>query len=572
MSQLQPLIKKLMAHRLAIIIAIMVGVISIAPQLAAVRDQNYKGIQMFGTDAEYDYVAKMNQAQYDDYSKGIFPTEPGKNYYLAPELTERSMGFLARIFHLRVIEVNIIFKFMGSVILFFILYGWLLEMFSIKSVAVVAPLFVILGINLLDPHEIVRLLSLKTHIDSFLPYTRPVSPQISSIFLFCGLWGIYHFIHAGGRLRSALLLGIVSGLSLYVYIYTWTLLVVVTGLCLAYFGVRKEFIKVKYFLVVIGVNFLLASSFFLNLLKARGDLDYINTSARIGLIHSHAPIFGASLILGVLIIIFLWPSYRPGTKYMFLCMFGAVALLLNQQIITGLKLQPGHYHWYTTKPLLAIILVFLVLYWSEKFILNRSVRLAIPILLGGVFFINAAILQAHSYSANYSNFQSNQQYSGLLNFIGQNYPQRATVWAEPKLSTLILAYTHHRSPNNAHAQYYLDSQAHLKDILILEYRLKGILGKDIRAMLDTDREYITSKLHGIYYRDLPGNQQISDTELEDLSLQYSKSLALPLIEIFNKLNIDLVVEGASQNSVLGKDLYLSKTLIDGFYVYQLDNN
>ena len=52
---------------------------------------------MFGTDAEYDYVAKVNKAYHDDYSKGPFPPDPGKEYYLAPKLGERIMAFAGRI-------------------------------------------------------------------------------------------------------------------------------------------------------------------------------------------------------------------------------------------------------------------------------------------------------------------------------------------------------------------------------------------------------------------------------------------------------------------------------------------
>ena len=116
-------IKKIIkSHIGAILMALVVGAISIAPQLYVLRDPNYKGVQMFGADAEYDYVAKINKAYYDNYSRGPFPPDPGKDYYLAPELGERTMAFFGKMTHLTAIGINIAAKFIFPFILFLILY------------------------------------------------------------------------------------------------------------------------------------------------------------------------------------------------------------------------------------------------------------------------------------------------------------------------------------------------------------------------------------------------------------------------------------------------------------------
>src|SRR3989344_1011645 len=136
------------SHKIAIILAVIVGLVSVAPQIYVLKDQNYRGIQMFGTDAEYMYVGEINRALYEDYSKGPFPVDPGKNYYLAPKLGQRIMAFFAKIFSTRAIEINVALKFAGPILLFLILYGWLLEIFSLRLVALIAPLFVIKNNNM----------------------------------------------------------------------------------------------------------------------------------------------------------------------------------------------------------------------------------------------------------------------------------------------------------------------------------------------------------------------------------------------------------------------------------------
>ena len=69
------IIEIIKSHKVAVILAILVGLVSVAPQLYVLKDHNYRGIQMFGTDAEYFYVGEVNGALYEDYSKGLFPTE-----------------------------------------------------------------------------------------------------------------------------------------------------------------------------------------------------------------------------------------------------------------------------------------------------------------------------------------------------------------------------------------------------------------------------------------------------------------------------------------------------------------
>src|SRR5258708_6021732 len=208
-------------HCVAIFLAVIVGLISVAPQLYVLKDARYQGIQMFGTDAEPFYLAEMNQARYEDYSQGIFPPDPGKNYYLAPKLGARLIAGLSSIFRTRVIEINVWLKFFGPVLLLLILYGWLYEMFSSRLIALVGGLFVMLGINLLTLVDLVHLGLLKTSAGDFLPYTRPLSPLISSMLLFLGLWGIYRLVARKAGFNTALLIGVLAGISLYEYFYTW---------------------------------------------------------------------------------------------------------------------------------------------------------------------------------------------------------------------------------------------------------------------------------------------------------------------------------------------------------------
>src|SRR3989344_4499836 len=509
------------SHKIAIILAVIVGLVSVAPQIYVLKDQNYRGIQMFGTDAEYMYVGEINRALYEDYSKGPFPVDPGKNYYLAPKLGQRIMAFFAKIFSTRAIEINVALKFAGPILLFLILYGWLLEIFSL------------------------------------------------------GLWGIYRLAYNKMSFKAAGVIGVLIGLSLYEYIYTWTFIVVVLGLYLLCLLVKKEWEKFKYFFVVFAFNGLVALPFFVNLLRGRSDEDYIYTTSRLGLIHTHAPILGAWVVLGFLFIIFLWPTAYQNTKYFFIILFGALAVVLNQQLVTGFQIQPGHYHWFTTKPLIAIILTFLGLYWIEKIVPNKKWRIVVVIFLVSIFSLNAIIIQARSYSANYTTYKENQRYAPLLTFIDESYTTKKNIWANPdleisypELSYLILAYTHHNAPMVL--ENYSNSKVHIRDMLFLDYRLHGINDKNIINAMYQDRNNITSALFGIYYRDMPGNYELSDVELQKLGLEYNEFYKIQLDKVFKSFKIDLIIaDNGTDSNYFNKLPFLSKVYAqDGLFLYQ----
>lgn len=408
---------------------------------------------------------------------------------------------------------------------------------------------------------------LRTNVDSFLPYTRPISPQLSSIMLFLGLWMIYRVVNLKTNFKFVVGLGILSGLSLYLYIYTWTFLSAVLGLYLIYFLAQKNREKIKLFFTALLVNGIIALPFLFNLLKARSDPDYVYSTGRLGLVHSHMPIVGTWIIMGFLALIFLWPARHKSVKSFLLFLFTALAIVLNQQIVTGFKLQPGHFHWFYTKPFIAIIITLIIVHWLETMVSKKWV-IAVGMLLGSIFFFNGGIIQAHSYIVNYPTFQDNQRYAPVLAFLDRAYSDEKNIWAHTDLSALIVASTHHQAYLPDEYSYSYD---YVRDNLFLEYRLKGISDKNIMTVMMRDKGSITSRLFGLSYRDRPGNHERTDADLARDVMDYKIFYATPLDQILKKLNIDLMVTDAGDDIVrLEKLPFLSKIFITGrISVYQL---
>ena len=171
-----------------------------------------------------------------------------------------------------------------------------------------------LGYNLLDGFVPVKdLLTLSVNSNSFLPYTRPPHPIISSFFIFGGLYLIYLLsekINDGLDVswKYVLALGFVSGVSIYSYIYAWSFLVVFLGLYGVYFLFKKDFEAFWVFVKVAIINLLITIPYWMNVLEARAHPFYTESSLRVGLINTHAPIFSVWLLLVILVIFFLWPK------------------------------------------------------------------------------------------------------------------------------------------------------------------------------------------------------------------------------------------------------------------------
>lgn len=563
-------VRILKGHWMAVVLAIVLGFICVSPQLIARNDSLYRGIQMFGTDAEYDYVANINQARYDDYSQSFIPPDQGKDYYLAPMLGERAMMLLGKISGLGSIGINVTAKFIFPAVLFLVLYAFFLEMLSLRSVALVAPLFIVLGSSLVDLKGAIDFLSLSTSVDTFLPYTRPVNPQMSSIFMFICLWLIYRLLTKKNKAWLAIIIGSIAGLSLYVYVYTWSFIIVFFGICGIGLMAKRDWERFGFIIVALITNILIVAPFFANIVRARLDGDYLDTVARIGLVPSHEITIGLLIVMGFLALIFLWPRTESTRARSYLAyILISLVLVLNQQLITGVKLQPGHFHWYIAKPFFILIIAFLAIYWARRIFKHRG-EVIVSICLVFLIIISGGLVQINSYHANYDEFLSDQRYAPVLAFLNSYSSERNTIWAETDLSTLILAYTHHKAPNNLHSQYYNHSQKYLQDILFLDNRLSNDVARRVDDFSESGWPYIASRLYGIESAKIYDSESSIISELSRLAVSYDAFQEIPLSSGLKELDVDTIIVEKGQGRV---DFNSMPSLMkigdfEGFSIYQ----
>src|SRR4051812_45114212 len=92
-------------HWLAIIFAISVGVLCVAPYFYFAHTVEYRGIAMLGQDAEEHYLARIQEAYDGNPTMGNVFLPYKKTPYLTPGLGEDIVAGLGRILHLTAAEV-----------------------------------------------------------------------------------------------------------------------------------------------------------------------------------------------------------------------------------------------------------------------------------------------------------------------------------------------------------------------------------------------------------------------------------------------------------------------------------
>lgn len=575
------MINKFKQHSVVLLLALGVGVVSVAPQLFFIMfSSEYKGIHMFGADAEHHFVARINEVYEGHYSLGNVFLPDKDTPYLMPGLGENIVAALGRLLHIQAADMNVLSKFIFPPLIYILIYFLILNIFSSKRIAILAALLAMFGTDLMSGRAyIMELVSFSSSTHDFLAHTRPIHPQISALFLFGGLYTFFRALKAKLKidLKWVLLSGLIFGLSLYAYIYTWSFFVVFAGLYFPYFLFTKNWNKVKAVFSIIAIHGAISIPYWINFLRARVHPFYDDTAMRFGTLNSHEPIFGMWVAILVVVTLFFWPKKYEAAEKFFLLAVLSLWIVLNQQVITGTLLQQAHYHWNITKPFaVASIAAMLFIFLLDRFIASKHIKSLIVLAAVFMLFSHAALAQISSYKYNYPRTVERQKYADLVSYLSAAYPETRVIWTNDMAADpFIASYTAHDSINNNSAIYYLISQDYFIKKLFLQYRMRSVAPKDIGDTLREEKGFVSQYIFGMYYRERFGDRAfLPDAFLERLEREYKIFYASSYEKIFNDLEIDLVVwDLKAEPELMYEDILLLKKVMkinDDFLIYEVD--
>jgi hypothetical protein len=561
-------------HRLALLSAFALGILVIAPQLVFMHSPVYRGVEMIGSDAEEYYVARTKEV-YDGYPAlgGVFLSQ--KNLpYLVPGLGENIVARLGQLFAQSAVDVNVSAKFFSPLLIALLVYALIYTLSASVPGALLAGALVVAGDAVLGgPAVLVRVLTGHAPITSFLLSSRPINPEVSALFLFGALLIFVHIFYKNRKFTwlSRTALGLLAGGALYISPFVSSFLFVVYGLSLLWFAFRQDYACVKALAVSIAVGLAAVVPFLLNLIQLRQSLFYVETSLRQGLIHTHMPIVGFWLI-ALVVSLFIWPRRFSGARPFFAIAVVALIILLNQQIFTGIAIQPAHYHWYLTKPFAGMVLALFAVFLIEWLFKSKLLRVTAYSSCFLILLVSAALVQRDSYNEHYAATLDAQAYAPVFSFL-ETLPAGQSVWANQTLSLYIPMYTKQDAPNHDFAQYDLASQDFLERRLLLEYALRNVAFTDaLRAMQD-EREDIAYRLFGVHWRDQYGSYSaIPDSLLERYAHDYTTAARQNIPDQLRSLGVSVMVWDTESDPAWNVGRALGTTPIfrtARFEVYQL---
>lgn len=544
------MIKVLLNHKWAVILAVLIGLIITLPQIyfRIAHQDIYQGINLSGPDLE-TYSMRVQEVRDGYFSIASPAWLEGKDLpYLLTPLSEIISSLLGSIFGLDITNTAILARFVFPFFIFLFIYILIYQWIKKKSIALTAAATVSLSTNLVSFKELWNLFftDQKT-LQFFLPMARFIIPQVP-IFFFFGFLVLFWFFLKRNNWFYGIISGIILGLSFYVYPYTWTFLFAFLGCLILVFIFTKQWIKIKNILLIFVIALLVTIPFFWNLWQAMNHPFYADASLRYGMVKGHTPQVG--LIVSITLIIFLLFFTRKQKEKYYFCLALVLTplIVLNQQVITGIVLAPAHYHWYFHKPLAIIFLIIILFEQLDKRIKKPNFKkiccFSLVAIIFAVNFYNAWIVQSYSYKLKEPiTIEFNQRYGSVLDWFNNNAKKDEVVVAVDPVSYLIPVYT---SLNSAIAdEGRLSLMANDEQIFernFLEMCFNGLTAENAEEFFFSNRRMISGMFYAQYYRrNFGGYEKIPDERLYFLIEQYKIFLSVPLEEILRKYQVNYLV-------------------------------
>ncbi|MFA6898029.1 MAG: hypothetical protein WC250_01325, partial [Candidatus Paceibacterota bacterium] len=372
-------------HRIAIILAIALGVIQVLPNLVLYRDYATSGSRYIPTtinlDERHFTTPRVREVFFNGYPTGDAATyEHTDSPTFMPPLPHIIVGYISKLFN------RIDFGFTASdfifpAIIFFIFYVILFEitkskLYSIFGAAIMCVLPRYLAF--FPPYNEYYLSWFWNQISNIpgrLPLDRFEDPQLTLPFFSAFLYFFVRFLKRNGEKLIVVLLGITFGLLFYVYFYYYVYAALGIFFALVILLAKKEFALAKKLFYAATTGTIISIFYWLNFWRLTRLPTYQDVVSRLGPEHSkefflypRVLFFYAQQGLLALISYFSWKkiggSFKTGIFFASLLL--PVFIVYNIQIITGFNPQPDHW----IKPeqvIISITLLSLSILFARKY-------------------------------------------------------------------------------------------------------------------------------------------------------------------------------------------------------------
>ncbi|MDO8584854.1 MAG: hypothetical protein Q7R85_01895 [bacterium] len=575
-------------HWIALLFAVVVGGLAVAPQLLAIRalGADYKGAHLLTLDDNSFYVARMHEIldghgwvsspfiyEYKNAPPFLYPI--GEYAYMWPVFFGASF-----------VSALIFAKFFFPAVLFFLIYILLYRLtdaepeYARKLASVAGGLLATTGYGLVDYNSLLPVLNGKAQFFAWSLWARPVNPVTGAILLFTFLlllWQLMRRPSVGVVVAAGAVFALMFG-----YFFTWGMALSVAGVLGAIAFVLRDYTFLKRLALAVAVGFMLAAPYWYNMRAVAAIPEADRIYAQNGLLLTHAPIANKVLFLALLIFISCLiaayrKSKREGVALPHRWWFCSALILgglwaLNQQIITGKTIWPYHFVQYTTP--LAVVAVMAALAFVFR---PRLPRLWAAGMLGvSAFALFYGVMAARTYAYQIPEFRSIQTYDGVLSWLRANAPDDCVVLSaegvEEKLTRLIPAFTQCNDYANGWMQASYNAEARVLHNILTLMRVNGVTSRTVRAFLIEHRTWIRDHFRRDW-RDLVFfDERWIDGLLRAREQDFTEFMNEDFLEALRRYRVDYVASDGPLKDWVYESLHRPLLIGDfdnDIYLYQL---
>lgn len=538
-----------------IFISLLIGLIYIYPDLRFVYElkSEFKGIALTAVHDELGYLACIKAVYKGNLTcSGIDLYEHRNALWTQPFFSELIEGSIGKLLKIDVIRLDILMSFFLPIILFWLIFILLLSLSDSKECSLLGAAFILLGYSGFTgtPVAILKEIFLTHRFSESLWFLRPISPQFNHIVFVLTLIMIYLAV-TNKKMFMIALSAFFVGILFYVHPHYWTYIYAgLFVLFISYFILKdKNALKATFLIIILSL--FVSVPFWFHAYKIRLNPNYLNALIFAGLTYTHSPILPVLhivLIMGIIVI--LWFFKDANIAFIVSFLIGGI-LCLNQQIITGITLIPGHWQGYTNKTFLIIALVyalFKVIRRLENKKVVRVFRLSQAILFSVTLlflYVMAFMQQDNYYQANKENMRTRQAVAGVYNWLNRNTKNTDVVLTDP------YNYLLGKSPYNLEVLTYTDCYTYLPIMYTSLLSREEYEDRILTALrffnypLQNVDLYLTHAKGAYFFglQALPdyGNDFIPATEIKRLKDKYVSLCNLNAIETVKKNKVDYVI-------------------------------
>ncbi|MBI2673849.1 MAG: hypothetical protein HYX23_01035 [Candidatus Zambryskibacteria bacterium] len=540
-------------HRMAIIFAILVSVITAFPQVYFRIDHKelyQEGKQVVEMLPHGGWAERVNEIQGGHGLGNIYQKEGKNDPYIYQPLGPMVVAYMGEIFALDINNTMLLSRLVLPFAVFLLIYGFVFLVSRNKFAALSSAVVLLFADSVLSYSGIALLLQ-GVSPGHFLRLARPVSPAVIYLFLFAFLLFFWQF-YRKRNWQYGVLSAVLLGLNFYNYFYTWTYLYAFGAILILIHVLLKRWEDALRIGGVFAGAILVAIPYFINMYLASQFPTFERVGVASGIILTHHPLFvGASVIAALVVFLLFFPK-QDKDKYIFgLAILLAPFLTMNQQILTGKIMQPDHYHWFFHKPLGIIFVLITIFYFFDRRHLDLYKKIfTIFVITSSI--ATAVFIQAYSYKYDSRDGGQiaieRQKYGPVIDWLNSNVEKEAQIFGNNETANMIVLYT----PLNVlyHdgicCQSISVTESTLQETLFIFFRLNQVDAQSAYEAFSRERAFVSRQFYGIYYRKLNGSyESIPDEKFDEIVDMYKETLRTPtskwLEQIFEKYEVEYLV-------------------------------